>query len=61
MTEKTLLEPSIADALKAIETAADLPASKKTHWSCSLRQICTYLNRPPEIIPATLVATAAWG
>lgn len=52
MTEKTLLEPSIADALKAIETAADLPASKKTHWSCSLRQICTYLNRPPEIIPA---------
>jgi hypothetical protein len=52
MTEMTLLEPSIADALKAIETATDLPASKRTHWSCSLRQICVYLNRPPEIVPA---------
>jgi len=52
MTETTLLEPSIADALKAIETATELPASKKTHWACSVRQICTYLNRPPEIIPA---------
>jgi hypothetical protein len=52
MTETTLLEPSIADVLKAIETAADLSASKKTHWSCSLRQICTYLNRPPDIVPA---------
>jgi integrase len=53
MTETTtLLEPSIADVLKAIETATDLPASKRTHWSCSLRQICIYLNRPPEILPA---------
>ena len=52
MTETTLLEPSIADVLKAIEAATDLPASKRTHWSCSLRQICTYLNRPPEIVPA---------
>ena len=52
MTEKTLLEPSIAGVLKAIETATDLPASKKTHWSCSLRQICVYLNRPLEIVPA---------
>ena len=52
MSEKTLLEPSIVDALKAIETATDLPVSKKTHWACSLRQICTYLNRPPEIVPA---------
>ena len=52
MTETTLLEPSIADMLKAIDTATALPASKKTHWSCSLRQICAYLNRPPEIVPA---------
>jgi integrase len=52
MTETTLLEPSIADVLKAIETAADLSASKKTHLSCSVRQICTYLNRPPDIVPA---------
>jgi integrase len=46
------LEPSIVDALKAIETATELPASKRTHWSCSLRQVCLYLNRPPEIVPA---------
>jgi hypothetical protein len=52
MTKTTLLEPSIADALTAIETATDLSASKKTHLSCSLRQICTYLNRPPDIVPA---------
>jgi hypothetical protein len=52
MSETTLLEPSIADALKAIEMAADLPASRKTHWCCSLRQICAYLNRPLEIVPA---------
>ena len=44
MTETTLLEPSIADVLKAIEAATDLPASKRNHWSCSLRQICTYLT-----------------
>jgi hypothetical protein len=52
MNETTLQEPSIADVLEAIETATDLPASKKTHWSCSLRQICVYLNRPPDIVKA---------
>jgi hypothetical protein len=52
MTETTLLEPSIADALKEIETATGLPASKRRHLSCSLRQICVYLNRPPDIVPA---------
>ena len=51
MTEIVLLEPSIADVLKAIEAATDLPASKKTHWSCSLRQICIGIGRPPECIP----------
>jgi integrase len=51
MTETTLLETSIADAIKAIETAVDLPAKQRTHWGCSLRQICSYLNRPPETIP----------
>jgi len=51
MTQIVLLEPSIADVLKAIEAATDLPASKKTHWSCSLRQICIGIGRPPECIP----------
>lgn len=52
MSGTTLLEPSFADALKAIERATDLPASKRTHWACSLRQICCYLNRPIETVPA---------
>lgn len=52
MTEITLLEPSIADAIKAIEGATDLPASKRVHWACSLRQICVYLDKPPQTVPA---------
>ncbi len=52
MSETTLLEPSIADMLKAIETATDLSASQRAHWSCSARQTCVYLNRPPEMVPA---------
>jgi hypothetical protein len=51
MTEIELVEPSIADVLKAIEAAPDLSASKKTHWSCSLRQTCAGIGRPPESIP----------
>jgi integrase len=50
MTGITVIELSIADVLKAIEEAPDLPASKKTHWSCSLRQICIGIGRPPESI-----------
>jgi len=52
MSETTLLEPSMTDLLKAIETTADLPASKRMHWACSVRQICAYLNRPTDIVPA---------
>src|SRR5271154_81039 len=51
MTEIKLLEPSIADVLKAIEQATDLTVGKKTHWSCSLRQVCVGIGRPPESIP----------
>jgi hypothetical protein len=50
MTGTKVLELSIADVLKAIEEAPDLAASKKTHWSCSLRQICIGIGRPPESI-----------
>ena len=51
MTKIELLEPSIADVLKAIEAATNLTANKKTHWSCSVRQICIGIGRPPESIP----------
>jgi hypothetical protein len=48
MTQIKLLEPSMADVLKA---ASDLSSSQKTHWSCSARQICSAIGRPPESIP----------
>ena len=57
MTETGLLEPSFADAAKAIESAADLPARTRSHWLCSLRQIAKALDKPMEIIPARWTAT----
>jgi integrase len=51
MTEIKLIELSMADVLRAIEAAPYLSASKKTHWSCSVRQICVGIGRPPENIP----------
>jgi hypothetical protein len=38
-----LLERSFADAIAAIEQAKELPASKRTHWCCSLRIIAKAL------------------
>ena len=58
MTENGLLEPSFADAIAAIEQAKELPASKRTHWCCSLRIIAKALDRPPESIAARWGAVA---
>jgi integrase len=52
------LEFSFADAIAAVERASDLPRSKRTHWSCSLRQIAKALNRPPESLAARWLAVA---
>ena len=48
----TLIEPSFADAIEAIETSGELPPTKKTHWSCSLRKVGEWLDRPLATIPA---------
>jgi hypothetical protein len=57
MTEtKVLLEPSFSVAGTAIENAAELSASIKRHWICSLRQIAKWLDRPVEVIPARWTA-----
>src|SRR5262245_62931687 len=56
MTKPTLLEPSFADAAKAIEAATDLPAPKRSQWLCSLRQIAKAMNKPMDIIPARWTA-----
>ena len=56
MSETELLEPSFADALSAIEKAADLPVRTRSHWTCSLRQIAKAIDKPAEIIPARWTA-----
>jgi hypothetical protein len=48
----TLLEPSFAVAIAAIDQAAELPEQTQRHWVCSLRQIAKWLDRPAELIPA---------
>jgi hypothetical protein len=58
MPENVTLEPSFADAIAAIEKAEELPLSKRTHWSCSLRKIAEAVDRPPESISARWVAVA---
>ena len=50
------LEPTFAVAMTAIEDAADLSASVKRHWVCSLRQIAKWLNRPVGVTPARWTA-----
>ena len=57
MTEPMVpLEQSFAVAMTAIEDAADLSASVKRHWVCSLRQIAKWLDRPVEVTPARWTA-----
>src|ERR1700678_3284748 len=58
MTESALLERSFADAIAAIEAAAELPEDKRRHWVCSLRQIAKWLDRPVETIAARLTSIA---
>jgi integrase-like protein len=50
----TLLEPSIADAITAIEQAVELPEQTRRHWVCSLRQILKWLDRPAAVVAARL-------
>lgn len=52
----SLIEPSFAEALAAIERAGDLRPDKRRHWSCSLRIIAKALGRPPELVPARWTA-----
>ena len=58
MPEHEPLEASFADAIAAIEKSKELPASKRTHWCCSLRMIAKAMGRPPESIAARWGAVA---
>jgi integrase len=54
--KSAILEPSFVEAIAAIADAADLSASIKRHWVCSLRQIAKWLDRPLEVVPARWTA-----
>jgi integrase len=56
MMPTKLLEPSFWDAIAAIEQAAELSEQTRRHWSCSLRQIGKWLDRPVEVVPARWTA-----
>ncbi len=51
MDDNGLLEPSFADAIAAIEKAIEVAPSRRTHWSCSLRQIAKALGRQSRASP----------
>ena len=53
MTPTTsLVEPSFAELIAAIEQAGDLPEHTRRHWVCSVRQLAKWLDRPAVEIPA---------
>jgi integrase len=56
MDQTALLEESFADASRAISADRGLPASTRTHWICSLRQIAKVLDVPPENLAARWIA-----
>jgi integrase len=51
-----LLEPSFADAMIAIVQADDLSDQHRRHWTCSLKQVAKWLDRPLTLIPARWTA-----
>jgi hypothetical protein len=56
MTSQPLLERSFADAIRAIEQAAELSPLQRAQWCSALRQIAKALGKPSEIIPARWTA-----
>jgi hypothetical protein len=54
--KKSLVEPSAADLLAAMETTKDLSVQQCRHRSCSLRIIAKALGKPPELLPARWTA-----
>ncbi len=45
-------EPSLADLLSALESASDLPDSKRLHWRSSVRFMVKALGLPATALPA---------
>ena len=48
MTSTTLLEPSFADLIAAMQRAGDIAEDRRRHWTCSIRQLAAgALERNP--------------
>jgi integrase len=56
MDKPILIEPSFADAIRAIEAATDLPPQTRAQWTSALRQIAKALDKPIEILPTRWTA-----
>ena len=56
MDKPTLIEPSFADAIQAIEAATDLSPQTRAQWCSAVRQIAKALDKPIEILPARWTA-----
>ena len=48
----TLLEPSFADLIAALERAPELTEQQRRQWICSLRQVAKWSDRTAEVIVA---------
>jgi Phage integrase family len=60
MTEMHItLEPTFADAIKAITAATELSEQIRRHWCSSLAGITRAFDQPPEVIPARYSAVRA--
>jgi hypothetical protein len=60
MIEKhAALEPTFADASKAVTAASELPVQIRRHWRTSLAAIARAFDQPPELIPARYSAVRA--
>src|SRR3954454_23613803 len=55
-TASPLIEPSLADAIAAIESAEALSPDTRRHWACSLRRMAEALDRPLALVPARWTA-----
>jgi integrase len=56
VTKQLLLEPSFADAIRAVEQAAELLPQQRAQWCSALRQIAKAIDKPLEIMPARWTA-----
>jgi integrase len=56
MDKPILIEPSFADAIRAIEAAPELSPQQRAQWASALRQIAKALDKPLETLPARWTA-----